>query len=58
MKSYRIGQYGVGGMDTNEWGANDKWLPGGVLPEGNLEAIIKTEGLKEGVHYTVKYLKK
>lgn len=42
----------------NEWGANDKWLPGGVLPEGNLEAIIKTEGLKENVHYTVKYLKK
>lgn len=42
----------------NEFGANDKWLPGGILPEGNLEAIIKTEGLKEGVHYTVKYLKK
>ncbi|MBW7869968.1 MAG: hypothetical protein H3C39_02785 [Flavobacteriia bacterium] len=42
----------------NEWGANDKWLPGGILPEGNLEATIKTEGLKEGVHYTVKYLKK
>ena len=42
----------------NEWGANDKWLPGGVLPEGNLEAIIKTEGLKEGVHYTIKYLNK
>lgn len=42
----------------NEWGASNKWLPGGVLPEGNLEAIIKTEGLKENVHYTVKYLKK
>lgn len=42
----------------NEFGANDKWLPGGVLPEGNLEAIIRTEKLKEGVHYTVKYLNK
>lgn len=42
----------------NEWGANEQWLPGGVLPEGNLEAIIKTERLKEGVHYTIKYLNK
>lgn len=42
----------------NEWGTNEKWLPGGVLPEGNLEAIIKTEKLKEGVHYTIKYLGK
>ena len=41
----------------NEFGANEQWLPGGVLPEGNLEAIIKTEKLKEGVHYTIKYLK-
>jgi hypothetical protein len=32
-------------------------LPGGVLPEGNLEAIIKTEELKENLHYVIKYLK-
>lgn len=42
----------------NEWGANDQWIPGGVLPDGNLEAIIRTEGLIENVHYTIKYLKK
>lgn len=42
----------------NEWGANPQWIPGGVLPDGNLEAIIRTENLKEGIHYTVKYLKK
>lgn len=43
----------------NEWGTIDgKWIPGGLLPDGNLEAIIKTEGLKEGIHFTVKYLKK
>ncbi len=42
----------------NEYSTNKNWLPGGVLPDGNLEAIIKTEGLKEGVHYTIKYLNK
>ncbi len=42
----------------NEFGANEQWLPGGVLPEGNLEAIVRTEGLKENIHYTVKDLKK
>ncbi|MGE4514996.1 MAG: hypothetical protein AB7E26_14470 [Chryseobacterium sp.] len=42
----------------NEWGANSQWIPGGVLPDGNLEAIIRTEGLIENAHYTVKYLKK
>ncbi|MBW7675324.1 hypothetical protein [Chryseobacterium chendengshani] len=41
----------------NEWGANKQWIPGGVLPDGNLEAIIRTEGLIENVHYTIKYLK-
>ncbi len=40
----------------NEWGANDQWIPGGVLPDGNLEAIIRIEGLIENTHYTVKYL--
>ncbi len=42
----------------NEFAANDDWIPGGVLPKGNLEVIIKTEGLKENIHYTIKYLKK
>ena len=42
----------------NEFGANKEWIPGGVLPDGNLEVIIKTDGLKEGVHYTIKYLNK
>ena len=41
----------------NEWGANSEWIPGGILPDGNLEAIIKTEGLIENRHYIVKYLK-
>lgn len=41
----------------NEFGANDKWIPGGILPDGNLEAIIRTEGLVENVHYTIKYIK-
>jgi hypothetical protein len=37
----------------NEWGANKQWIPGGKLPEGNLEAIIKTEGMIEGVDFNV-----
>ena len=41
----------------NKWGANPQWIPGGVLPDGNLEVIIRTEGLIENTHYTVKYLK-
>lgn len=41
----------------NEWGANDQWIPGGKLPKGNLEAVIKTEGLIENKHYTIKYIK-
>ncbi|SEM47066.1 filamentous hemagglutinin [Chryseobacterium taichungense] len=41
----------------NEWGANDQWIPGGILPDGNLEVIIRTEGLIENTHYTIKYLK-
>ncbi len=35
----------------NEWGTNSKWIPGGLLPDGNLEAVIKTEGMKEGIDY-------
>ena len=30
----------------NEAGANDLWLPGGKLPNGNREAIIDAEGIK------------
>lgn len=41
----------------NEFGANPEWIPGGVLPDGNLEVIIRTEKLIEGKHYTIKYLK-
>jgi hypothetical protein len=41
----------------NEWGTNSLWIPGGKLPDGNLEAIIKTEGMKEGVDYSVNIIK-
>jgi hypothetical protein len=37
----------------NEWGANPQWLPGGRLPHGDLEAIVNTENLVNGVDYTV-----
>ena len=40
----------------NEWATNKHWIPGGILPDKNLEAIIKTEGLKENMHYTIKNL--
>jgi len=40
----------------NEWGANDQWLPGGVTSGGLDEAIVKTEGMVEGVDYIVKNL--
>ncbi|MBU2897643.1 hypothetical protein [Vibrio hepatarius] len=30
----------------NEAGANDLWLPGGKLPNGNREAIIDAEDIK------------
>ena len=29
----------------NEAGANDQWIPGGKLPDGNLEAVIDAGGL-------------
>ncbi|MDR6969178.1 hypothetical protein J2X31_003205 [Flavobacterium arsenatis] len=41
----------------NEFGTNSKWLPGGMLPEKNLEAIIKTEGMKEGIDYIAKIIR-
>ncbi|MBS0900075.1 PAAR domain-containing protein [Pantoea dispersa] len=36
-----------------EWGANSQWIPGGKLPKGDLEAVVKTEGMKKGVDYNV-----
>lgn len=41
----------------NEWGTNEQWIPGGKLPDGNLEAIIKTEGMVEGVDFNVIVIK-
>ncbi|MCU0433087.1 MAG: hypothetical protein MUC87_06505 [Bacteroidia bacterium] len=38
----------------NEFGTNSQWIPGGKLPTGQLEAIIKTEGLIVNVDYIVK----
>lgn len=38
----------------NEFGTNDLWLPGGKLPNGKLEAIIKTEGMVKDIDYTIK----
>jgi len=37
----------------NEFGANTQWLPGGKLPTGLNEAVIKTEGMQLNVHYFV-----
>jgi hypothetical protein len=37
----------------NEWGANMQWLPGGKLPHGDLEAVVNTDGMVNGVDYTV-----
>ena len=37
----------------NEWGANKQWIPGGKLPQGDLEAVVKTEGMVKGRDYTV-----
>lgn len=35
----------------NEFGTNPQWIPGGKLPEGDLEGIIKTEGMIENIDY-------
>ena len=37
----------------NECGANAQWQPGGKLPDGDLEAVIETKEMQEGVDYTV-----
>ena len=37
----------------NEFGANTKWIPGGKLPTGKAEAIVKTEGMIKDVDYFV-----
>lgn len=38
----------------NEWGANRQWIPGGRLPEGDLEAVVLTDGMVKGRDYTVR----
>jgi len=40
----------------NEWGANDLWIPSGILPTGKLESVVHTNGMLEGVDYIVKDL--
>lgn len=40
----------------NEWGANKQWIPGGRLPEGDLEAVVLTDGMIKGRDYTVRDL--
>lgn len=37
----------------NEFGANAQWIPGGILPDEELEAVIRTEGMVEGFDYTI-----
>lgn len=37
----------------NEFGANAQWIPGWILPDGELEAVIRTEGMVEGFDYTI-----
>ncbi|MDH7913761.1 hypothetical protein [Winogradskyella sp. SYSU M77433] len=39
--------------EGNEFGANPQWLPGGKLPTGELEIVIKTEGLILNKDYRV-----
>jgi hypothetical protein len=40
----------------NEFGANSQWIPGGKLPTGLNEVVIKTEGKQLNVNYFVKDL--
>ena len=47
-------RYKVEVPSGNEFGTNDLWLPGGKLPNGKLEAIIKTEGMVKDIDYTIK----
>ncbi len=37
----------------NEFGANDKWIPGGRLPDGDLEVIVETEKMVKDIDYIV-----
>ncbi|WP_231643349.1 hypothetical protein [Mycolicibacterium baixiangningiae] len=41
----------------NEWGANRQWLPGGRLPQGDLEAVLHTDGMVKDRDYTVTDMK-
>ncbi|MDO5616084.1 MAG: hypothetical protein Q4G16_07830 [Cruoricaptor ignavus] len=47
-------KYKVEMSSGNEFGTNELWLPGGKLPGGNLEAIIRTEGMIKDIDYRVK----
>ena len=47
-------RYKVEVPSGNEFGTNDLWLPGGKLPNGKLEAIIKIEGMEKDIDYTIK----
>lgn len=43
----------------NEIGADKLlWIPEGKLPEGNSEAVIKTEGMIKDVDYSIKEILK
>jgi hypothetical protein len=37
----------------NEFGVNPQWLPGGRLPTGQLEVVVKTDGMVKNVDYFV-----
>ena len=47
-------RYKVEVPSGNEFGTNDLWLPGGKLPNGKLESIIKTEGMVKDIDYSIK----
>lgn len=45
--------YSPGIHTGNEWGANSQWILGGKLPQGDLEAVVHTEGMINGRDYIV-----
>ena len=47
-------RYKVEVPSGNEFATNDLWLPRGKLPNGKLEAIIKTEGMVKDIDYSIK----
>jgi hypothetical protein len=46
-------KYKVYMSSGNEFGTNSQWLPGGKLPTGQVEAVVKTEGMIKDVDYFV-----